>query len=75
MPRLLEAGVTVTVNTDDPAPLRTTLEADWAAAARAYGLGRDGILRLARASIDTSFATEEVKSELLRDLDAVTVAA
>ncbi|MGA1838139.1 adenosine deaminase [Herbiconiux sp. 11R-BC] len=75
LPRLVEAGVRVTLNTDDPAPLATTLDADWAVAAAVYGYGRTELARFAAESITASFANDDLKRDLLAELAAVTAAA
>jgi adenosine deaminase len=67
---LRAAGVRVTVNTDDPAPLGTRLEAEWAACAAAYGWTTAELCELAAASIAASFAPAELKAELLAELAA-----
>lgn len=70
LPRLLEAGVAVTLNTDDPAPLGTTLESDWAVAAQQFGFSYDDLVGFAARSIEASFADEDTKSRLRADLAA-----
>lgn len=67
---LRAAGVKVTVNTDDPAPIGTRLEHEWAATANAFGWDQAAMVELARASINASFAEPELKIELLAELDA-----
>jgi adenosine deaminase len=67
---LREAGVRITLNTDDPAPLGTTLEADWAVTAGVFGWGLDVLKGFARTSIEVSFAPPELKATLLAELDA-----
>lgn len=66
--RLRDAGVRVTINTDDPAPLGTRLEADWAVAAATFGWGMDVMHEFAHASIDASFAPPELKAGLHAEL-------
>ncbi|SEB08233.1 adenosine deaminase [Leifsonia sp. 21MFCrub1.1] len=61
---LRDAGVNVTINTDDPAPLGTTLEADWAVCAETFGLDQDDLVGFARASIAASFADDATKARL-----------
>ncbi len=68
--RLRDAGVAVTINTDDPAPLGTTLEADWAVCAEAFGLGREDLAGFAEASIAASFAEDATKAALAARLRA-----
>lgn len=68
--RLRRAGVPVSVNTDDPALLGTSLVDEYALCQRTFGW-TDAILRtIARTSIDASFANDDLKSELRRALEA-----
>ena len=71
LPRLLEAGVLVTLNTDDPAPLGTTLEADWAVAAEQFGFDLTDLAGFAGRSIDASFANDDTKRMLRAELARV----
>ncbi|MFT4210687.1 MAG: adenosine deaminase [Microbacterium sp.] len=73
--RLVAAGVTVTVNTDDPAPLRTTLEAEWLAVAESLGWDRERVVRLALDSVAASFAPAETRERLRAQLERVPLAA
>ena len=57
--RLLEAGVVVTVNSDDPAYFGGYIAENYAAAARALGLGRGDLVTLARNSITASWLPAE----------------
>lgn len=66
---LMRRGVTVTVNTDDPAPIGTRLENEWSLAADAYGWGLPQVIALAHASITASFAPDALKSELHAAID------
>lgn len=70
LPRLLEAGVAVTINTDDPAPLGTTLETDWAVCAAEFGFTLADMAAFARRSIEASFASDDLKRDLLAELSA-----
>ncbi len=65
---LIELGVQVTLNTDDPEPLGTTLAHDWAAAAREYGWGLSEMVGFAARSIEASFADDDLKNTMHRDL-------
>jgi adenosine deaminase len=67
---LRAAGVRVTVNTDDPAPLGTRVEAEWAVCAEAYGWTMADLRELAAASIAASFAPDELKAELTAELES-----
>jgi len=56
--------VAVSINTDDPALLGTSLEQEYALCRNAFGWS-DAVLRdMARTSIDASFANEDVKATL-----------
>ncbi|GAA1705297.1 adenosine deaminase [Microbacterium sediminicola] len=75
LPRLLAAGVRVTLNTDDPAPMGTSLEADWAVAADQFGFSHDDMVGFARRSLEASFADDDLKRDLLTELEAVVTAS
>lgn len=62
--RLRLAGVPVSVNTDDPALLGTTLEREYALCTEAFGWTDEVLREVARTSIDASFANEDVKVSL-----------
>ena len=59
--RLLEAGVRVTVNSDDPAYFGGYLLENYLAVQRALGLTRGEIMTLARNSIEASFLDATAK--------------
>ncbi|WP_092558132.1 adenosine deaminase [Herbiconiux ginsengi] len=71
LPRLVDAGVRVTLNTDDPAPLACSLDEDWAVAAATYGFDRADLVRFAAESIRASFADDDLKRDLLAELAGV----
>lgn len=73
--RLTEAGVVVTVNTDDPAPLGTRIEAEWAMCAAAFGWDAAALIELARASVRASYASEPLRGVLETELLALAAAA
>jgi len=73
--RLLDAGLRVTVNSDDPAYFDGYLAANYAAVQRALGLDRDDIATLARNSITSSWLPETRRDRLLADIDAFIAAA
>jgi aminodeoxyfutalosine deaminase len=64
-----DAGVTVTVNSDDPPMFGTTLNREYAVAAELLGLDEAGIADLARAAVRASFAPEEVRARVLGEID------
>ncbi len=55
---LRDLGVTVTVNTDDPALFDVTLDEELALAARLLDLDLDGLLALQHAAVDAGFAPD-----------------
>jgi aminodeoxyfutalosine deaminase len=67
--QLMDAGVIVTLNTDDPAMFSTTLTREYELVADTFDLGLDDTARLVRNSIQASFMSE--KQHLLRELDIV----
>ncbi|MGE3232017.1 MAG: adenosine deaminase [Hyphomicrobium sp.] len=68
--RMLEAGLRVTVNSDDPAYFGGYLGENYRAIARALGLDRAALATLARNSFLGSFMTPEERSAALGRLDA-----
>ena len=67
--RLLDAGVVVTVNSDDPAYFGGYLLDNYVAVQKALGLGYADLAQLARNSITASLLTEVRKAELLTEID------
>jgi adenine deaminase len=72
--RLLDAGLRVTVNSDDPAYFDGYLADNYAAAQRALGLTRADIAALARNSITASLLPAARQGELLAEIDAFVAA-
>ncbi|MBT8216206.1 MAG: adenosine deaminase, partial [Acidimicrobiia bacterium] len=72
LPRLLAAGIPVTLNTDDPAYFGTDLSRELELARRVHGLGLDQLAALQRTAIDASFAPAEVKRDVRDELAAFT---
>jgi len=61
---LWNAGVSLSVNTDDPGFFHAGIVDEYAAAGRLLGLDRAGYGRLALNSVEASFAPEGVKAEM-----------
>jgi aminodeoxyfutalosine deaminase len=70
LPMLVAAGVPVSINSDDPPMFGTTLEEEYAVAARLLDLDTDGVAGLARAAVAASFLPPPGKSALLAEIDA-----
>jgi len=65
-----DAGVTVTVNSDDPSMFGTSLNHEYEIAARLLDLDASGVADLARAGVRASFAPEDLKAAMLAEIDA-----
>jgi aminodeoxyfutalosine deaminase len=70
---LVEAGVQVSINSDDPPMFGTTLLGEYEVAARLLELSEDGVKDLARNAVRQSFAPDWVKSSLLAEIDSYAV--
>ncbi len=68
--RLVEAGVTITLGSDDPGMFATTLNHEYAIAHDIFGVSRSGLADLARTSVEVSFADDAVKRKLLAEIAA-----
>jgi aminodeoxyfutalosine deaminase len=66
----VDAGVTVTINSDDPPMFGTTLNHEYAVAAELLGLDEAGLAELARAAVRASYAPEDVRARVLGEIDA-----
>ncbi|GAA4920210.1 aminodeoxyfutalosine deaminase [Stackebrandtia albiflava] len=69
---LVEAGVPVSINSDDPPMFGTSLNAEYAIAAELLGLDETGVAALATAAVDASFAPDAVKAALRREISDYT---
>jgi adenosine deaminase/aminodeoxyfutalosine deaminase len=70
LPALVEAGVPVTINSDDPPMFSTTLNDEYAVAADLLGLDESGVAELARQAVRYSFLGEAGKAAILAEIDA-----
>ncbi len=67
--RLMDAGVKVTINSDDPAYFGGYIAANYVQTAEALRLTRDDLAQIARNSIEASFLGDQAKTSLLGELD------
>lgn len=65
LPRLMAAGVRVTVNSDDPPYFQTSLGREYAEAETAMGLGAEELACLTRTAIEAAFVDEATRARLL----------
>jgi aminodeoxyfutalosine deaminase len=71
LPRLLEAGLLVTLNSDDPPMFGTTLLGEYRAVVDTFGFGPAQVAELARNGVRCSFLPEGRKVQLLAEIDRV----
>lgn len=73
--RLLDAGLLVTINSDDPAYFGGYVNENFAAVASAFALDRAALAQLARNSFAASFLDDAAKAALISEVDAYEAAA
>ncbi len=66
----VEAGVVVTINSDDPPMFGTTLNREYEIAADLLDLDEGGVADLARTAVEVSYAPAEVKARVRDEIDA-----
>ncbi len=69
--KLLDRGLCVTLNSDDPSYFGGYLEENFLATQKALNLSRDDLYQLARNSFEATFLPEAEKKRLIDDLNAV----
>jgi len=67
--KLVEAGVRVTINTDDPTFFHTTLNDEYRLAVREFGFSAADLVALSLNSVRASFLPEREKRALLRQFN------
>ncbi|MEU5674341.1 adenosine deaminase [Micromonospora sp. NPDC047762] len=68
--QLVDAGLLVTINSDDPPMFGTTLNDEYAVAARLLGVGAEGLAGLARNAVTASFLDAAGQQRILAEIDA-----
>ncbi|MFJ3199881.1 adenosine deaminase [Streptomyces sp. NPDC086989] len=71
---MVEAGVLVTINSDDPPMFGSDLNNEYAVAARLLDLDERGLAQLAKNAVEASFLDDAGKAELSAEIDAYTEA-
>lgn len=72
LPKFLEAGIIVTLNSDDPGLFGTSLECEFVLAAKHFGLSPAQLAGLSENAIRAAFLPEEEKLSLMNDLHSAT---
>ncbi|AWE52707.1 adenosine deaminase [Streptomyces nigra] len=70
--RFVEAGVLVTINSDDPPMFGTDLDNEYAVATRLLGLDERGLAELAKNAVTASFLDEPGKARIAAEIDTYT---
>lgn len=70
LPRMLAAGLVVTLNSDDPSMFGSRLSEEYARVREAFGFDDEVLAALARNGVRASFADEAIKAELERAIGA-----
>ncbi|MET7283199.1 adenosine deaminase [Kribbella sp. NPDC005582] len=74
LPAMVEAGLVVTINSDDPPMFGTNLTNEYAVAADLLGLDATGVGELAKTAVRVSFAEDSLKDTLTAEIDAYVAA-
>ncbi|MBC9006017.1 adenosine deaminase [Micromonospora aurantiaca (nom. illeg.)] len=75
LPLLVEVGVPVSINSDDPPMFGTTLNDEYAVAARLLRLGPDGVAALAREAVAAAFLAPAEQARITAEIDAYLASA
>ncbi|MBS1303345.1 adenosine deaminase [Loktanella sp. SALINAS62] len=70
--KLREAGVPITVSTDDPPFFHTTMTAEYENLSRTFGWGHDDFLAMNKAGIAAAFCDSDTKDAILKRLEPAT---
>jgi adenosine deaminase len=71
---MLDKGLMVTINSDDPAYFGGYVQENYRASTQAVGLGRDEVAAIARNAIAASLMPQPEKAKLLAEVDRVLAA-
>ncbi|MBT2491109.1 adenosine deaminase [Streptomyces sp. ISL-96] len=69
---MVEAGVLVTINSDDPPMFGTDLNSEYGVAARLLGLDERGVAGLAKNAVEASFLDPAGKARITAEIDTYT---
>jgi aminodeoxyfutalosine deaminase len=68
LPKLLEAGLVITLNSDDPAMFGTSLQEEFQEAARCFAFSQETLTALCLNAARASFQSEEEKRKLCEEI-------
>ncbi|WP_043528492.1 adenosine deaminase [Litchfieldella xinjiangensis] len=71
LPKLLEAGLLLTINSDDPAYFGGGVLDNYLACARAFDWSRQTFIQMARNALNVAFMEEDRRRALLKDLESI----
>jgi adenosine deaminase len=71
--KMLDAGLCATVNSDDPAYFGGYMNANFEQTVQALDLSREGVVQLARNSVEASFVSEQRRREMFDRIAACAV--
>ncbi len=74
LPKLMEAGCRVTLNSDDPPYFATSIGREYANAATGFGLTDGQLLGMTRTALEAAFVDDATKAGLLSRLDEAAAA-
>ena len=66
---LIDAGIRVSINTDDPGMFATDLNTELALVHTDHGVSERNLLAMQRTALDASFATHEVRTRIAAEID------
>jgi aminodeoxyfutalosine deaminase len=68
LPLLIEAGVPVTLGSDDPGMFDTTLVTEYVAASELLGVSRQELVAIARTGVEKSYAPDATRRRILAEI-------
>jgi adenosine deaminase len=70
LPRLIDAGLFVTINSDDPAMFASPVLGEYQAARDVFGMSDEALAALAQAGVQASYADDETKRQMTEGINA-----
>jgi adenosine deaminase len=70
LPRLIDEGLVVTLNADDPSMFHQPLSREYEVVRTVFGMNDDELATIARTGIEASFADDPTKRRIAEEVDA-----